>query len=229
MMGDAASGRKRAMIGAAAVSAIMLALAACDANQQPTNSIAGMQALFQLPPPKPAEFYVCHEHGCQEKTRVSLSPQQWAQVRSLMSPPSATAAEERARIAQATGLLETLVAPQAGTARDVGGTFQGVGHGHGQLDCEDEAANTTQYLIMMSEDGLLKFHRPIGRQWRGNFLNGWPHTTAVVVETASGRQWAIDSWFEDNGRPAHVIEAERWRAGWWPPDKTGPQFGGASR
>src|SRR5262245_10887038 len=85
----------------------LLALAACDANQQPTNSIAGMQALFQLPPPRPAEFYVCHEHGCKEKTRVSLSGAEWGQVRALMSPAAANAADERARIARATALLET--------------------------------------------------------------------------------------------------------------------------
>jgi len=208
---------------------VLFALAGCDANQQPTNSISGMQALFQLPPPRPAEFYVCHEHGCREKTRVSLSVGEWGQVRAIMSPPAAAASEERARIARATALLETLVGPKAGTARDVGGTFQGLGHGAGQLDCEDEAANTTQYLVMMADDGLLKFHRPVGRQWRGNFLNGWPHTTAVVVETATAREWAIDTWFEDNGRPAHVIEAERWRAGWSPANKSGPQFGGAAR
>jgi hypothetical protein len=207
----------------------LVLLAACEANQQPTNSIAGMQAHFQLPPPRPSQFYVCHEHGCAEKTRVSLSEREWTQVRTLMAPQAVSAAEERARIARATALLETFVGPQAGTARDVGGTFQGLGHGAGQLDCEDEAANTTQFLVMMADDGLLKFHRPIGRQWRGNFLNGWPHTTAVVAEIGSGREWAVDTWFEDNGRPAHVVEAERWRAGWWPPDKTGPQFGGAGR
>jgi hypothetical protein len=208
---------------------LALALGACDANQQPTNSIAGMQALFNLPPPRPSRFVVCHEHGCQKKTEVSLSDSEWSQVRSLMSPPARSAEEERARIARATGMLEALVGGRTGTSRDVGGTFGGLGRGAGQLDCEDEAANTTQYLIMMSEDGLLKFHRPIGRQWRGNFLNGWPHTTAVIAETASGKEWAIDSWFGDNGQPAHVVEAERWRAGWWPPDKTGPQFGGAAR
>lgn len=221
--------RGRTCGGALLVLLALLALGGCDANRQPTNSISGMQALFQLPSPRPAEFYVCHEHGCREKTRVSLSPGEWEQVRALMSPSAATASEERARIARATALLETLVGPKAGTARDVGGTFQGIGHGVGQLDCEDEAANTTQYLIMMVDDGLLKFHRPVGRQWRGNFLNGWPHTTAVVVETATTREWAIDTWFEDNGRPAHVIEAERWRAGWSPENKSGSQFGGAAR
>jgi hypothetical protein len=216
------------MIRSGAIFLMLIVLAGCEANQQPTNSISGMQAHFQLPPPRPSEFYVCHEHACQEKTRVSLSAAEWNQVRSLVSP-SANAADERTRIAQATGLLENMVAGQAGTSRDVGGTFQGVGRGAGQLDCEDEAANTTQYLVMMADAGLLKFHRPIGRQWRGNFFDGWPHTTAVVVENASGQQWAIDSWFEDNGRPAHVIEAERWRAGWWPDNKSGPQFGRAER
>lgn len=209
--------------------ALLGGLAACEANRAPTNSVAGMLAHFQLPPPRPAEFFVCHEHGCKEKTRVALTAAQWDQVRALLRPPAADAAAERQRIAQAVGLLETLVAPQAGTGRDVGGTFGGVGKGAGQLDCEDEAANTTQYLVMMAEDGLLRFHRPVGRQWRGNFLNGWPHTTAVVAQTGSGEEWAIDSWFEDNGQPAHVVEAARWRAGWSPQNRVGPQFGTAGR
>lgn len=207
----------------------LVGLAACDANRRPTNSIAEIQRLFDLPPPRPARFMVCREHACQVKSPVSLSDAEWGRVRTLMSPPAANAAEERARAAQAIGLLEALVADQAGTGKDLGGTFAGVGRGKGQLDCEDEAANTMQYLIMMRDDRLLRFNTPIGRQWRGNFLNGWPHTTAVVVDNATGGEWAIDSWFEDNGRPAHVVEAERWRAGWSPDGKSGPQFGVAGR
>lgn len=207
----------------------LLALAACDPAQRPVDSIAEIRSQFSLPEPQPATFVVCHGHGCQTRTAVSLATAQWGQVRALMSPPAPDAALERERIAQAIALLETLVAPQANTGRDVGGTFSGLGRGKGQLDCEDEAINTTQYLIMMHRDGLLRFHTPVGRRWRGNFLNGWPHTTAIVVENASGREWAIDSWFEDNGRPAHVVSGEIWRAGWSPKDKTGPQYGGGAR
>ena len=42
-----------------------------------------------------------------------LSDAEWGRVRTLMSPPAANAAEERARAAQAIGLLEALVAEDA--------------------------------------------------------------------------------------------------------------------
>ncbi len=208
---------------------VLLGLSACDPAQRPVDSIAEIRSRFSLPEAQPSAFLVCHGHGCQTRTAVSLAATQWEQVRTLMLPPAPDAVTERQRIAQATALLETLVAPQAGTGGDVGGTFSGLGRGKGQLDCEDEAINTTQYLVMMHRDGLLRFHTPVGRRWRGNFLNGWPHTTAIVVENASGREWAIDSWFEDNGRPAHVVAADIWRAGWSPDNKTGPQYGSAIR
>jgi len=192
-------------------------------GQEEFDTIEGMRAKFHLTVPSPQSFLVCHEHGCTARTPVTLSSAQWAQVRALFQPKSPDAAQERARIAQAIGLLEQLVAPQAGTAGDVGGTFEGFGR-IGQLDCEDEAANTTQYLLMMKKDGLLVYHTPIGRRWRGFFINGWPHTTAVITEDSVGAQWAVDSWFEDNGLPAHVVPLPQWQDGWSPQGKTGSQY-----
>jgi hypothetical protein len=192
-------------------------------GQDEFDTIEGMRAKFHLTPPKPQAFFVCHEHGCTERSQVTLSEAQWQQVRAMFQPKPRDAADERARIADAVGLLERLVAPQAGTASDVGGTFEGVGR-RGQLDCEDEAANTTQYLVMMKNDGLLAYHTPVGRSWRGFFINGWPHTTAVVNEAGNNAQWAIDSWFEDNGVPAHVVPLAQWKDGWSPAGKTGAQY-----
>lgn len=197
-------------------------LAACGGQDQ-YDTIEGMREKFKLTAPTPQAFLVCHEHGCTERTKVTLSDQQWQQVRAVFQPKPRDAADERARIAQAVGLLERLVAPQAGTARDVGGTFEGIGRG-GQLDCEDEASNTTQYLIMMKNDGLLAYHTPIGRRWRGFFIHGWPHTTAIVSEQGSNALWAVDSWFEDNGMPAHVLPLALWQDGWSPEGKIGSQY-----
>ena len=36
-------------------------------------------------------------------------------------------------------------------------------------------------------------------------------------EMRSGRAYVVDSWFEDNGGPAHIRPLEEWRAGWKPP------------
>jgi len=202
---------------AGALIGIFLALAGCaSVDSDEVVPIAQVREEYKLGPVNPRAFTVCHEHGCQERSPVSLSPAQWGEVRALFTPLSANAAQERARISQAIGLMERLVAPQAGTAGDVGGTFEGVGRGHGQLDCEDEAANTTQYLAMMSDDGLIRFHSTVGWAWRGHFIHGWPHTATVIEEQGSGARWSVDSWFEDNGKPAHVVPVRQWKNGWAP-------------
>ncbi len=174
------------------------------------------------PSPRPGAFTVCHGHGCEERAPVSLTAAEWARVVALFRRLPHDAAAERRAVACAVGLLERLVGPRAGTDGDLGGTFPGLGR-PGQMDCVDEATNTGTYLRMFADAGLLRFHVPDGRATRGFFLMGWPHTTAVLRERATGRRWAVDSWFHDNGVPARILPLERWRAGWKPrPDDPPP-------
>ena len=70
----------------------------------------------------------------------------------------------------------------------------------------------------MARAGYLKWHKIKGWAGRGMLIDGnWPHRTAVVVELKTGKAYAVDTWFEDNGRPAHVVSLESWRDGWIPP------------
>ena len=200
----------------ATLAACLLAVACASTDSDGVVPIATVRAEYKLDAVSPQGFTVCHEHGCQERTIVRLTAAQWDQVRALFSPASNDAGQERARIAQAVGLMERLVAPQAGTGGDVGGTFQGVGRGRGQLDCEDEAANSTQYLSMMRDDGLIRFHAIAGWAWRGHFIHGWPHTATVIEDQASHARYSVDSWFEDNGKPAHIVPVQIWKNGWTP-------------
>ncbi len=190
-----------------ALAALGLALAAGCATTAPDGG---------GPIPRPEAFAVCHGHGCEQRTPVSLTPAEWARVAALFRPPPADAAAERRAVACAVGLLERLVGPRTGTAGDLGGTFPGLGR-PGQMDCVDEASNTGTYLRMLADAGLLRFHVPDGRATRGYFVMGWPHTTAVMRERGTGRRWAVDSWFEDNGRPARIVPLGLWRRGWRPP------------
>ena len=38
----------------------------------------------------------------------------------------------------------------------------------------------------------------------------------VVTDTKTKERYAVDSWFEDNGAPAHIVPLETWRNGWHP-------------
>jgi len=87
------------------------------------------------------------------------------------------------------------------------------------MDCIDESSNTTTYMAMMQKDGLLRWHRVVDTKTRGYFIFGWPHTTAVIKEKKTGRSWAVDSWFYDNGIPPAILPIAKWSDGWEPEQK----------
>lgn len=169
--------------------------------------------------PAPDLLSVCHGNGCKYLSHVSLTPRQWQEIRVQFLPLSRNTEEERQRLRKAIAILEIFVGDHTGTWRDKGGTFNG---GEGQMDCIDESINTTLYLAMFQKFGLMRLHQVEDRATRGWFIGGWPHTTAVIGETAvprergSDRLWAVDSWFLDNGQPPFILPLETWKAGWEP-------------
>lgn len=166
--------------------------------------------------PEPASFSVCYRHGCTGVTTINLGPGAWQKIVQIFAAPAASAATERARIAQAVALLERLVGPLSGTANDRGGNLAGMWHGGNQMDCIDESTNTTTYLTLLQQAGLLAWHRVEGRSTRGFIIFGWPHTTAVISEIRSEKRWVVDSWFHDNGTPPEIVPLDEWKAGWSP-------------
>lgn len=159
-------------------------------------------------------FSVCYDNGCRSLDHVSLTEQQWEQLRALFAPPAETAAEERQRIRAAIALMETFVGAATGTWRDKGGTFNF--RMAGQMDCVDESINTSLYLTLFHKYGMLRHHRVHDRATRGWFIFGWPHTTAVIREDAGNALWAVDSWFLDNGNPPFILPLDVWKKGWKP-------------
>ncbi|MGD8742597.1 MAG: hypothetical protein PVH46_04175 [Granulosicoccaceae bacterium] len=111
--------------------------------------------------------------------------------------------------------MEQIIGEKTGTDIDRAGTFEHLGE-EGQLDCIDESTNTTFYLMMLVNDGLIRWHSVEDRSSRGFFLRGWPHTTAVIRDRHSDTQYAVDSWFLDNGKPPYIIPLEKWEDGWEP-------------
>lgn len=169
-----------------------------------------------IPLPTQEAFPNCYGNGCRKVVTLSLSGQDRTDLDALFSPPSQDAAQERARIAEAIGFLERTTGAVTGTTRDVAGTFGSFGPT--QTDCVDEATNSTVYLSLLEQRKLLRFHTLRGPAVRLPIFSGtgWPHTTAVVTETATGKAFAVDSWFEDGGKPAHVVPLDLWSDGWHP-------------
>ena len=41
-----------------------------------------------------------------------------------------------------------------------------------------------------------------------------------MEEIETGQKYAVDSWFEDNGHPAHIVPLIEWKKGWKPQKDT---------
>jgi len=166
----------------------------------------------------PQNFIVCSHHGCAKETPVSLTSDQWQEIRDIFAAPPAvgeagTPEGERVQIAFALARMEQLVAPQANTAHDVGGSFAGFGLSD-QLDCVDEMVNTATYLTMMYNDGLFQFHRPGHRETEALSVRGfWPHTVMTVHDNTTDQDFVIDTWIKDNGEVPYVMALSDWKRG----------------
>lgn len=161
--------------------------------------------------PKGTSVYVCHGTGCARKERVDFSPTDMKRLQSILAKGSASASSERAAMGKAVQWFERRVAPQVGSGNDVGGFDISTVNKPGQLDCIDEATNTTSLLKLAADRGYLSHHR-IGRpSARGFFLDGrYPHATAVVIETSGDEAYAIDSWTRDNAEPPEIMPLSVW-------------------
>ncbi len=167
--------------------------------------------------PALAGFEICHSGGCTHISPVSIDASEWQQAIGICKPVPADAEAERTCIANIIGELEKVVGAKTGTDTDRGGTFGNSAYS-GQMDCNDEAINTTTYLKLMHQHGLIQYHEILDVERRGFFLNRWPHTTAVIRDRQTRQRYAVDAWFYDNGMPAVVVPFEIWKSGWKPED-----------
>lgn len=164
-------------------------------------------------------FDICTGGGCAEIKHLSLNYDEWKSITEIFYRAGSTvdAKQEREFISLAIGELEQIVGARTSTITDRAGTF-GNADFPGQLDCNDEAINSTTYMRLMRLGGLIKLHEVEDMRTRGFFFNGWPHSTAVMHEIATGERFAVDSWFYDNGFPATIVPFALWKSGYIPED-----------
>lgn len=165
--------------------------------------------------PTPDAFSVCHDLSCHSVTTLRLHDKEWSQVTQLFSPKAEHAESEREQIQQAIALLEQLVGQKTGTAHDLPKNRL-IGSRRGQLDCIDEATNTTVYLRMLESQGILEWHRTAPRTSRGLLIGRAPHNTATIIDTETSVRYAVDAWYFENGEPPAIVTLDSWKQGWQP-------------
>ncbi len=160
----------------------------------------------------------CSGYSCHTIHSIGLEPYEWSAIEALFEGDVNSPAEERRRVSLAVGLYETFAGAKTGTTNDAPESpilFKTTG----QLDCIDEATNTSMFLHLLDKEGLIKFHTVEKPAQRGFIIGRWFHSTAVLVEKGGGDGYAIDSWFYKTGTPAEVVPLQTWLDG-WKPDKT---------
>jgi hypothetical protein len=192
---------------------LTLFLSGCTSPQSTPDSYLAGRGLVKETPER---FTHCQAYGCIKKTHITMTDKDWRPFVKIFKPKPKNAEQERARIAKAIGLFERRIGPITGTTTDKAGTFGTLGPG--QLDCVDESTNTTTYISLLQQKGLLKFHTVQAPTMRLPLIHAgrWPHQTAVILEKKTGVLYAVDSWFRDNGTPADIAPLKTWKGGWKP-------------
>ncbi len=178
--------------------------------------IADITRIFHQTPSLNA-LEVCQGGGCAQFNQVSISDAEWKNVAEIFKIKASNAADERLQISKAIGMFEQIVGAKNGTSTDLAGTFDNADF-PGQLDCNDEAINTTTYMRLLKSNGFMQFHEIEDTRTRNFFFTGWPHTTAVIREIETGERFAVDSWFYDNGHAATIVPFATWKANYQAPD-----------
>ncbi len=156
---------------------------------------------------------VCYDFGCKRRVAVNLSTEEWRSVADWFAPAASTPALEREQIKRAIGWMETVVGRHTPTHKDLALDLPargGEGIFPGQLDCIDEAVNTTAYLRLFAQQGLLKHHVVHRAAYRRSWVD--QHWAGQIREKKSERRFVVDSWFDPNGYLPIVQDSRGWES-----------------
>lgn len=189
-------------------------LQSCSSN--PAQEVSNYYSRQNLVAPITKNFTHCYGYGCRSRINISLTDKDWKRIEVPFQHKAENAQIEREKIRTAIAEFERIVGHIAGTDSDVRGSF--VKLGRKQHDCVDESINTTTYMTLLQQNGLVEFHdiKAPSHRFLRNGLPGWPHQTATLIERETGAKFVVDSWFRDNGYPPFVVPLKTWRLGWQP-------------
>jgi hypothetical protein len=193
-------------------------LAAC--TQTGAREVGRHYVEFGAEPPRGNRVTICHAYTCKMQTPYTFRQQDIAEIKAVMNKvkKADTPHEERRAVAYAIAHIEVKVGAKLGIKDKAGMQFTASGNPE-QLDCVDVATNTTSYLLVMQENGLIKHHTVAMTQSKENLLKGfaqlnpvkyWPHWSAILKENATGQRWAVDRWPFDQGENPAIQKVEEW-------------------
>jgi hypothetical protein len=155
---------------------------------------------------------VCHGFGCAYRNQLVLTAARIAHLRSALSAGH-SAREERKILGSVVAWFDREGGRAAGTVGRIARASASTRSGPAQMDCIDLTANITELLLVLDRNKFLKFHHVAEPVSRGFLIDGKePHTTPVIIETANGTQWSVDSWTKAYGEKPDIMTIREWKS-----------------
>lgn len=206
-------GKQFRLIGWSGVLASFVVLTGCQTSTMlgPESYLAHHHDYM----PEVKRFPVCHDMDCDNSTPVTLDKSTWIKLGKYFSVVPVSAAAERRQISLAIAMFEKVTGPIAETQFDQARNSLS-GWSDRQLDCIAETVNTTTYLLLLQQQGWLKWHTVGYPKHRGFITLHAPHNAAVITEKATGNEYVVDSWFHKNGEQPEIVTVKQWSNGYDP-------------
>jgi len=174
--------------------------------------VAATFAEYSVAPPTTDTVFVCYGFGCKFRVEINLTTADRVKLAQFLAAGRSSAAAERRAVATAGAWFDKRVGPAAGTANHVARAGMKYMYDVHQFDCIDSSRNTTSLLMVLDQLNLLRHHDVDEPEARGYMVDGRPpHATAVLIERATRKKWAIDSWTVGYGQALEVMPLERWK------------------
>ena len=140
---------------------------------------------FGATQPQGNRVTICHAYTCKVQTPYTFSRADIAEISAIMAKVKRNDSpfEERRGVAYAIAKMETDVGRKLGIKDKAGMQFTASGDAS-QMDCVDEATNTTSYLLVLKANGLIKHHTVEGTMSKENFGQGLGQAQSGAVLAA---------------------------------------------
>jgi len=192
--------------------AVMAALGVMPAPAMELSAaLTEMYAMVSMPPPARDRMIVCYSFGCKRRLLLDLAKIDRKRLTEILAAGRASPEAERIALAQAVVWFDRRVGPVTGTTGRIARASGLNGGETNNYDCFDTTRNTSSLFLILQDWGLLRHHVVSDPRYRGNiFFGQMPHNTAVVLERASHREWAIDMWTHAYAETPDVMPVEQW-------------------
>lgn len=141
--------------------------------------------------PTKTKIDLCSTVGCQTRTKINMHTWLRDEAEFLMSRATDTVSERKA-LAKTIAYLELQTCNRNKTCNDRPGVG---GSEPGQLDCVDEATNTTTYMLWLQHWKLLRWHKVTLPDWKG-----WHWFATMCEKQKTNKCFIVESDFNKTGQ-----------------------------